>query len=830
MRLPVDWLRQYVQLPAGISARSLGDALVRVGLEVERVESAADGLSGPIVVGRVLSCERELQKNGKTISWCSVDVGEAQPRAIVCGAPNVVPGALVVASLPGAVLPGGFAIAARKTYGHISDGMICSARELGLGEEHDGILVLPENSAEPGADALQVLGMGDAVLDIAVTPDRGYCFSIRGLARETSIALDAPFTDVADTVTVPPVDGAAYPLARNICADGCDQFAVRTAGGIDATAPTPPWMATRLRQAGMRPISLIVDVTNYVMLETGQPLHAFDRARLRGPLDVRRARAGEELVTLDGTTRTLDTDDVLVIDDSGPLALAGVMGGESTEIDNSTASATTDIVLEAAHWDPASVLRAVRRHKLPSEAAKRFERGVDPAIAGVALTRCVDLLVEFGGAAATSDYSVVRRDGDPALRQPIALPADLPGRVAGMSIDTDAAVHRLEQVGCAVELGDPLAVTPPSWRPDLTDPADLVEEVVRLEGYDRIPSTLPTPPPGRGLTEAQRLRRTVSRAVAAAGYTEVLTSPFVSPLVHDRLGERADDPRRRALSVLNPLSEAEPELRTSLLPGLLAALVRNAGRGLRDLALFETGLVFLDVPDRPTAHRPGVEHRPSDDELAALLRSVPDQPRHLGAVAAGQAELPGWYSSGRPYTWADAVELARVVAREHRVALTVRPADTAPWHPGRCAALLLGGAVVGHAGELHPRVVDEFALPARTVALELDLDAFAVPPPASTPSIPSFPPVLLDVALVVPEAVPAGELLATVSAGAGELLEAVRLFDVYTDEQRLGAGRKSVAFSLRLRARDRTLTTEEATAARDAAVSLAEQRHGAHLR
>ena len=835
MRLPVDWLREYVELPSAITPRQLGDELVRVGLEVERIESAADALSGPIVVGRVLTREPEPQKNGKTINWCSVDVGTGEPHGIVCGASNFEAGDLVVVALPGAVLPGGFAIAARKTYGHVSDGMICSARELGLGEDHTGILVLPAGAATPGADALPVLGMGGAVLDIAVTPDRGYCFSIRGLAREASIALDAQFTDVADTVAVPDVDGGGYPLADGLCADGCDQFAVRSVHGVDATAPTPPWMAARLRQAGMRPISLIVDVTNYVMLETGQPLHAFDRAKLSGPLGARRAVAGETLVTLDGAARALDPDDVVVTDDTGPLAIAGVMGGASTEIDD----ASTDVVLEAAHWDPASILRAVRRHKLPSEAAKRFERGVDPAIAGVALTRCVDLLVEHGGGTA-GGYSVARRGTDPARTDPartgpapsasIALPADLPARLAGMDIDAAAAVRRLEQVGCTVAGIDPLAVTPPSWRPDLRDPADLVEEVVRLEGYDRIPSTLPEAPPGAGLTEAQRLRRTVSRAVAAAGYTEVLTYPFVSPLVHDRLGEPADDPRRRALSVLNPLSEAEPELRTSLLPGLLAALVRNTGRGLRDVALFETGLVFLDSVERTVARRPGVDTRPSDEELAALIASVPVQPRHLGAVAAGHAEAPGWFGAGRGFVWADAIELARVVARQYRVELGAAAADVAPWHPGRCAALLLDGVAVGHAGELHPRVVTEFALPARTVALELDLDAFPLPAPAASPMLSSYPPVLLDLALVVDAEVPVADLLATVTAGAGELLETARVFDVYADAERLGAGTKSVAFSLRLRAPDRTLTTEEATAARDAAVASAGQRHGARLR
>jgi phenylalanyl-tRNA synthetase beta chain len=822
MRLPVEWLREHVDLPVDLTARELGDALVRVGLEVERVESAADALSGPIVVGRVLAREPEPQKNGKTINWCSVDVGEAEPRGIVCGAHNFEVGDLVVVALPGAVLPGGFAIAARKTYGHVSDGMICSVRELGLGDDHDGILVLPAASADPGVDALHALGLRDAVLDIAVTPDRGYCFSMRGLAREASVALDTTFYDVADRVTLPAIDDAGHPV---VIADpcGCDQFSARAVVGVDPCAPTPVWMASRLRQAGMRPISLIVDVTNYVMLETGQPLHAFDRNKVVGALGVRRAQAGEQVTTLDDVVRALDPDDLVVTDDTGPIALAGVMGGASTAIDPSS----SEVLLEAAHWDPASILRSVRRHKLPSEAGKRFERGVDPRIAAVALARCVQLLVEHGAAEPAPGFTVVGHVPAPA---PIDLPVDLPARLSGLAISASQVVRRLIEVGCEVSGTSLLSVTAPTWRPDLTDPADLVEEVVRLEGYDRIPSTLPTPPPGRGLTDSQRLRRTVGRAVAAAGFTEVLAYPFVAASVADQLNIGRDDERRRALTVVNPLADTEPQLRTSLLPGLFASLQRNAGRGVRDLALFEMGLVYFDDPDRPGAIRPGVAHRPSDAELAGLLASVPRQPRHLAAVAAGGFELNGWWGNGRSADWADVIELARVIARQYRVELSVQSASTAPWHPGRCAALALDGVVVGHAGEVHPRVVAELALPARTVALELDLDCFAVPAPAPTPRISGYPPVLLDVALVVAREVASADLLVTLREGAGPLLETVRIFDVYADAERLGAGLKSLAFSLRLRATDRTLTTEEAIIARDSAVTLAAERHGASLR
>jgi phenylalanyl-tRNA synthetase beta chain len=371
---------------------------------------------------------------------------------------------------------------------------------------------------------------------------------------------------------------------------------------------------------------------------------------------------------------------------------------------------------------------------------------------------------------------------------------------------------------------------PPTWRPDLTDPADLIEEVVRLVGYDRLPSLLPPPRSGHGLTPSQHLRRSISRSLAAAGLTEVLSYPFVAEDVPDRLGVPVGDPRRRALRVANPLSDTEPMLRTTLLPGLFATVLRNLGRGNRDLALFETGLVYVATPGAQPAPRPGVEHRPSEDEIDALLAAIPEQPRHAAAVLCGEVSPPGWWGPAREATWADAVQAARVVLRAARAEVTVRAADVAPWHPGRCAELAVGGTVVGHAGELHPRVVAAFGLPERTCAMELDLDVLDPPEPAPAPHISTYPPVLLDVALVVPEAVPTADVLDALRAGSGELLEDVRLFDVYRDAERLGPGVKSLAYALRFRAPDRTLHLEEAVAARDAAVALAGQRTGARLR
>ena len=822
MRVPLSWLREYVEVPERMSAREVAAAFIRLGLEVETVEAVGADLQGPLVVGEVVDIE-QLSGFKKPIRWCHVDVGPSNtasgPRGIICGATNFQVGDRVVVALPGTVLPGGFAISARKTYDHISDGMICSARELGLGDDHTGILILPPE-AGVGADAAKLLELRDHVLDVDLMPDRGYCLSMRGMAREASHALDTSFRDAA-AIDVADPDDQGWPV-RIDDPTGCDRFSARTVTGLDPTAQSPLWMRRRLLMCGMRPISLAVDVTNYVMLETGQPMHAFDRAVLRGALVVRRAVAGEELVTLDGIRRVLDPEDLLVTDESGPLALAGVMGGENSEI----SADTTDIVLEAAHWDPITIGRMVRRHRLPSEAARRFERGVDPEVALAALTRAADLLVEYGRASTDRGVTVVGADHQAPV---IRLAEELPGRVAGRPIAREVVVRRLMQVGCSVAGDTVLTVQPPSWRPDLTDPADLVEEVVRLEGYDTVPTELPPAPPGRGLTPRQRIRREVGRALASAGYVEVLTYPFVSPEVYDAFGLDADDPRRRAPRLINPISDEEPDLRTSLLPGLVKALARNLGRGMRDVALFETGLVYLPRGRDGEPLRVGVDRRPTAEQVRALDGRLPNQPRHVAVVMTGNWERPGWWGAGRQSDWADAVQAARIVARATRSDLEVRPASFAPWHPGRCAELLAHGRVIGMAGELHPRAISALDLPERTSAMELDLGALGIGDPTQLGRLSTFPPALLDVALVVTEDVSAAEVGSSLRAGAGELLEDLRLFDVYAGEQ-VGAGRRSLAYSMRLRASDRTLTVEEALSVRDAAVAEAARRHGAVLR
>ncbi|MEV1022493.1 phenylalanine--tRNA ligase subunit beta [Streptomyces sp. NPDC050264] len=835
MRVPLSWLREYVDLPATETGRDVQAELVGVGLEVEAVEQLGADLKGPLVVGKVLTIE-ELEGFKKPIRFCTVDVGTAngtgEPQEIVCGARNFAVGDKVVVVLPGAELPGGFAIAARKTYGKTSHGMICSTDELGMGDDGThGIIVLPPEH-EAGTDAIELLELVDEVLDIAVTPDRGYCLSMRGIARETATAYGLPLRDPA-LLDVPAPNAFGYPVQVSDPI-ACDRFTARTVTGLSPEARSPIWLQRRLQKAGMRPISLAVDVTNYVMLELGQPLHAYDRSLVQGAIGVRRALSGEKLKTLDGAERTLDSEDLVITDERGPIGLAGVMGGANTEIaDHAENAGTTDVVIEAAHFDALTIARTSRRHKLSSEAAKRFERGADPQATSAAAQRVVDLLVLLAGGTAEEGVTEVISPGAPRT---ITIPADHPDKVAGVRYGRETVVRRLQEVGCDVYGQDALTVTVPSWRPDLTDPNDLAEEVIRLEGYENLPSTLPKPPAGRGLTERQRTHRRVGRVLAGAGYVESLSYPFIGEAVFDQLGLEKDDPARRVVTLVNPLSDEEPALRTTLLPGLLSALRRNDGRGSHDLALFETGLVFHPQDELRIATRLPVDRRPTAEEVASLTAALPDQPRHAAVVLAGAREQSGWWGKGHPTTWADAVEAARVVAHESGTELAVDQGQYGPWHPGRCAALYVAidgvKTLVGHAGELHPRVVKAFGLPARTSAMELNLDLVeqASAGVLQAPRISTFPVATQDVALVVGKDIPAAAVENALRVGAGELLESLRLFDVYENAEQLGAAKKSLAYALRFRAADRTLTVEEASAARDAAVAQAAGSTGAVLR
>lgn len=846
MRVPLSWLGEFVDLEPGTTPEEVHAALVSVGLEEEDIHTFE--LSGPIVVGQVLEFVEEPQSNGKTIRWCQVRVapegqsaadGGADVRGIVCGARNFFEGDKVVVTLPGAVLPGPFPIAARKTYGHVSDGMIASARELGLGEDHDGILRLSTLGLDPevGTDAVALLGLDDAAVEVNVTPDRGYAFSIRGIAREYSHATGAAFRDPADAVPVGSV--ADHPSGFSVTVDdtapirgrvGASVFVTRVVRDVDGSRPTPPWMIARLKLAGIRSISLIVDITNYVMLELGQPIHGYDLDKLSGGIVVRRATPGEKLITLDDQTRTLDPEDLVISDDSGAIGLAGVMGGASTEIGDGT----RNVLIEAANFDPVSIARTARRHKLPSEASKRFERGVDPQVAVAAAARVVQLLEQLAGGRADDLGSLLDAS---ETAEAIRLPKGYIASLIGVDFTDDEVRGALAEIGGTVtESGDDLLVVPPTWRPDLRDKSDLAEEVARIVGYDRIPSVLPVAPPGRGLTREQRLRRAVAQTLADNSATEVLSFPFVSEAQNDLFGS-AEAGGVLAVRLANALDATAPYLRTSLLPGLLDAAKRNLARGLVDLKVYELGTVF-----RPSEGSIGSETLPPGaalpgaDILAGLNAGIPAQPRHLAGLVVGNAveKQPGL--TAVPAGLVDALDMVRQTAAAVGVTVDLVQSSHQALHPGRTARLVALGAdgaevPVGYAGELLPALAHDLDLPRVVAVFELDLDALIAVAPVDIVAgvIAGFPAATQDLSLVVREDVPAGELLRAVRAGAGELLEDIRLVDDYRGPG-LPDGHKSLTFALRFRADDRTLTAAEASEAKLAGAARAGELFGATIR
>ncbi len=534
MLVPLSWLLEYAPLPEPVDVGEVARRLTAVGLEIEGIEQVGQDI-GAIVVAQVLEIE-ELTGFKKPIRYCKVTTGQpagdsggspplastasaVDERSVICGAVNFNVGDKVPLALPGAVLPGGFEIGASKRYGRVSEGMICSPSELGLGDDHTGIMVLPPD-APVGADFVGYAGLRDTVLDVNVTPDKGHALSIRGMARELASAFGTAYTDPADTdlpswTQTPGPAGAVYEAS---IADptACDRFALREVRGIDPDRPTPLRMRIRLARSDVRSVSLAVDVTNYLMIELGQPLHAFDRATLTGPIVVRRGRQGETLETLDHVVRTLDPDDILITDSSGPISMAGTMGGLATEV----STRSTDLVIEAAHFSAAGTARMSRRHRLFSQASARFERGVDYELPLRASAKAAAMLAALGGGTAIEGYTLASAPVEPAR---IVIPADHPDRVAGASYGVETVISRLREVGCTVERdeaggsGAVLTVTPPSWRPDLTDPNDLAEEVIRLEGYEKIAIAMPRAIAGMGRTATQRLRILVANVLAGAG-------------------------------------------------------------------------------------------------------------------------------------------------------------------------------------------------------------------------------------------------------------------------------------------------------------------------
>jgi len=815
MRAPLSWIKELVDIPSKISPQEIADSLIRVGFEVEDVIEQGSDLTGPLVIGEVLSIE-EITEFKKPIRFVGLNCGEKEIRYVICGATNFKVGDHVVVALPGATLPGDFKIAARETYGKTSNGMICSSRELGLGEDHSGIMTFEKGVVNAGDDAIKALEMNDVIFDIAVNPDRGYALSIRGLAREVAGALGLKFTDPTERIKELSFSDTGKGVSAKIAdSSSASIFYLRTLSGFNAKSTTPLWMRLRIEKCGMRSISLAVDITNYVMLELGQPLHAFDKAKISGGLKIARAGTEQKFTTLDGQVRTLNPDDLMVFDDKAPLALAGTMGGLDSEISDTT----TDIALEAVRFDPVSVAKNSRRHKLSSEASRRLERSVDPALAELASARAVELMIAHGGAT----YVATSIDGKVILPEQISLEPAYINSLLGLHLSHQEITEVLQSVGC--EVSAKFEVTPPSWRSDLQQPWDLAEEIARMVGYDKIPSILPPRPNHASLTVPQKRKRSISLFLADRGFAEVQTFPFTDPQTIKSMGYVGE--RAATYNLANPMSEDAPVLRTHLLPGLIEVAARNISRGAKDFAIFEMGSIFRNSQALVDAVSPKLDKKPSEKELEKLFASVPPQPTHVGGLLVGKNEVEDWQGKARPYTWSDAISYAEQILELCNLQWTIKRSDFAPWHPGRCAELIVDGKPVAHAGELHPRVVSKYGLPERSAAFVVSVSALPESARVRPTSVGIMPAALQDVALIVDQSVPAADVEAALRKGAGPLLESISLFDRY---DKIGDGKISLAFTLVFRASDRTLTGAEVSEAREAAVVSAEKATGAVLR
>jgi phenylalanyl-tRNA synthetase beta chain len=816
MRAPLSWIKEFVDIPASVAAEQISDGLIRVGFEVEEIIKQGADLTGPLKFAKVLSIE-EITEFKKPIRYVGLDCGENETRYVICGATNFVVGDVVVAALPGAVLPGDFTIGARETYGKVSNGMICSGRELGISDDHAGIMVFGEDEVTIGADAIEVLQINDVIFDIAVNPDRGYALSIRGVAREVAGSLNLKFTDPVDALRTLKFEEKGKGVTAKIGEkSSASVFYLRTLSNFDPKATTPIWMRRRIEKMGMRSISLVVDVTNYVMLELGQPLHAFDKAKIKGGLTIKRAGTTQKFVTLDGVERTLDPNDLMVCDDEQPLALAGTMGGLSSEITETT----TDIALEAAHFCEVCIAKNSRRHKLSSEASRRLERSVDPSLAEFASARFVQLLTAHSSA----QHVATVVDGEPIYAPLVRIDPTYVSRILGFEVPAKQVAELLRSVGCDVDEKS-FTIDPPSWRADLLTAADFSEEVARMIGFDKIPSVLPPRPLHATLTATQKRRRAVATMLASRGFAEVQTFPFTNQATIDSMGFVGE--RAATYKVANPMSEEFPLMRVHLVPGLIEVAQRNISRGAKDFAIFEMGSIFRSSQQLLPAISPDLSKRPDQKIIDEIFASVPAQGYHVAGLLVGKTENENWQGKARSYNWQDAIAYAQDVLALCNLQWSVGRSDLAPWHPGRCAELIVNGKAVAHAGELHPRIVAAYGLPERSVAFAVALSALPDSQLVRPTTVGTMPAAVQDVALIVDSTVSAGDLQAALREGAGELLESITLFDRY---DKIGDGKVSLAFTLVFRAGDRTLTGEEVSSMREAATAVAAAKFGAVVR
>jgi phenylalanyl-tRNA synthetase beta chain len=829
MRVPFSWLREYCD--PGVDAGPLAERLAMTGTEVERVGVVGPPAAEGFVIGKVL--EREKHPDADRLSVCTVDTGGGDPRTIVCGAPNVAAGQTVPVALPGATMPGGAKLGKAKLRGIESHGMILSAAELEVAEESAGILVLDDGPV-PGTPLDEVLPVAEPVLELEVTPNRPDCLGVYGVAREVHAISAAPL--------------AAEPWAEDALADGegevgdyasvtvevpelCPRFTARVFTDV-TVGPSPAWLQARLSAAGQRSINNVVDITNYVMLLTAQPLHAFDLDKVPdGALTVRAAGEGEKMTTLDDVERSFDAETVLVCDSRGPSGIAGIMGGQVSEVSDDT----TRVLLEVANWNGTNILRTSRLLGLRSEASSRFEKQLHPELCMRAQRIASRLMVELCGAKLVSGTIDVAAE-TPAAQQ-IRLRGERVEGLLGMRIEQSDQVAYLERLGFAVEVdgADLVVGVPPDRHYDVTREADLIEEVARVHGIDQhLPSTLPGSTGQAGaLRRDQRLRRRAEDSLRDLGFDEIVGWSFTDPGEAERLRIPAGDSRTEGIVISNPLSEDQSTMRTNLLGSLLNAAQRNLARDAERVALFESGRVYLNAP--PTGRNVVSEstNRPVDPLGGGFAgkRGAPFVELHrLGTLVAGPTTLRSWRGGGETADFFALKGVLEGLSARLGVSLAFEPAGEPFLHPGRSAKVVVDGVDAGWIGELHPLVCRKWDLDSAVgfeVALSTLVDA-ASAGEETFADVTAFPGVLQDLAVVVPDDVPAAQVRGAVLAGGGELLRAAEVFDLYAGEQ-LGEGRKSLALRLEFRAEDRTLTDEE-VAARRASIAAELSEIGGSLR
>ena len=823
MKVSLKWLSEYVDVPA--DTKAFCDRLDLTGTGVEGVEKTGAALDG-VVVGHVETCEPHPDSDHMHV--VTVDVGAGEPVQVVCGAPNIAAGIKVPVATVGAVLPGDFKIKKSKLRGVASCGMCCSKRELGMSADHEGIWVLPED-APVGMPIADYAKLSDTVLDLEITPNRPDCLSVVGFAREVGAMYQRDWTNPLAEMAAklaPAADGAPVDEAVSVTIDDptrCPRYTARVIRGCKV-GPSPDWMVERLAAIGQRSINNVVDVTNYILFLFGQPLHAFDLDKLTGGdgrahVVIRAAEDGERLTTLDGEERALTSDmTVIATPEQGAVALAGVMGGLDTEVTDDT----VNILLEAATFEAGRTSRTSRNLGLISESSLRYERGVDDHGIEARSAAAAALIVEVAGgtvsATAGNDAGIV--DEWPLVSEPRALRFRMPRFCAmmGADIPRDFVEDALARLGCevadAASDADALSVVAPTFRPDLEREIDLYEEVLRLWGMDRIPATLPGGPGRVGTrTRAEHVMDAINRTLHASGLNETMTYSFAEPGDLERLRMPAEG-LGEPVELINPLNADQSVMRQSIIPGLLRSVAYNQSRGVKNVQLYETGVVFY-------AHEG---------------KKQPKEKRKVAGVLAGAMREAGWNDAPAAFDFFDGKGVVESLARElalPKLRFKALSADEAPHvQPGRAAAVLSGGTELGWVGELHPLAVDAYQAEAPIVAFELDVDALvkAARPARDYRDVPTFPAVSMDVAFVVDEAVTCEKLMQCMSSAGGKLLEDARLFDVYRDEERVGAGKKSMAFALTYRAADRTLTSEEVDKAHERLVKKVCAATGAEVR